>query len=150
MQRTSCLRRHARSLLAAVMLLACAYEAAADTYSGGQLHSPLASIGAGQYSNVGTTVSGIVKIGSGTGTGVEDLYNPTDSELTIPSVSVGSTGYTNVIVTVRTLVSIGSVSGVDTYSGGELHIPRSRWAAQSTTMSSSPSAASLTPAAGCR
>jgi hypothetical protein len=124
MQSTSLLRQHARSVIAALLLLPCATDGfAADTYSAGQLSIPSLSIGNGVYSDVVVTPGSILGVAGGAPNGARDNYNPFDTQLTIPDVTVGTHSYANALVTVGGLVSIGSATGVDTYSGGQLTIP---------------------------
>jgi hypothetical protein len=119
-------RVHARSLLAACLLLICAHGAyGADTYNPAtkQLTMAAVSIGSAIYANMVVTVGSIVTGPTGTAPNASvDIYNPTNGQLTVPSVMLGGTAYFNVIVTVADLVSIGSVTGVDTFNGADLTI----------------------------
>jgi len=118
LQYTSCIYPQARSLAVSVALLVCAAASyGADTYNGAELTSPTVVIGAGTYSNMVVTPSGIVSVHGGAPNGSVDSYDPSSNRLSIPSVVVGTTTYTNVIITVNSLISIGSVSGADTFNG---------------------------------
>jgi 6-phosphogluconolactonase (cycloisomerase 2 family) len=120
------LRRHARSLLGALLLMCCAVQAhGTDSYdpANKQLSIPLVNIGDASYANVVVTVGSIVSGPAGaTANGNTDSYDPASQQLTVQSVVLGSLTYHNVIVTVASLVSIGSVGGADTYDGAHLVI----------------------------
>lgn len=131
MQFTSSLRRQARSLVAALLLVFCAAEAyGADSYSTSAftLTIPSLVIGSATYSTVnitGLNISDIVAIeNNGTPGGNEDTYVPANETLFIPDVTVnsGTNPYTNVTVSTAQLtalqgdrISFGSVNGADTY-----------------------------------
>jgi uncharacterized protein (DUF2141 family) len=121
----SSLRRHARSIFAALLFLFCTCEAwGTDSYIGGQLTIPSVTIGSATFSNMVVTVAGIVIGPNGTGpNGSVDMYNPANNQLTVQSVTVGAKTYYNVVITVGTLISIGGVSGADVYTGTDLIIP---------------------------
>ena len=128
MQFISCLRAHVQSRAAALVFLACAATAHADSYINGVLTLTTLAIGSGTYSNVVISpialgdVDGYTK--GSTRTGSEDSYDPATGRLTIPVITVGNSTFTNVTVTVpaSAVVSIGSVTGADTYAGGNLTI----------------------------
>jgi hypothetical protein len=118
MKYTSYLRRHTRSLITALLLLACTAGAwATDTYSPAnhQLTIPTVAIGNATYSSMVVTVGSILSDPTGISpNGSEDRYNPANQQLTVPAVKVGTSTYYNVVVAVADLVSIGGVTGVDT------------------------------------
>jgi hypothetical protein len=114
---------HARTLVTAVLYLACTCEAyAADMYNGADLWITSIVIGNATYSAMLVTPGTIVSIQGGAPNGSQDSYDPATNQLTIPSVVYGANTYNNVVITVQTLVSIGSVSGADTYVGTTLSV----------------------------
>src|ERR1022692_689163 len=137
MQHTSSLRRQARSLLTALLLLFCAADVLADAYSTSPptLTIPSMVVGGATFSPVvisGLTLADVIAPGpvyGGTPNGSEDTYNIASQTLFIPSVSVNgnATPYANVSVTLANVapsqVRFGSVTGADTYGGGTLNIP---------------------------
>ncbi len=124
MQYTAPQYRHARSLIAALLILVGTAEAyGADTYNGVDLSSPAIAFGTATLFNVVVAPASVVSVQGGTANGSEDSYNPANDELAIPSVVVGGNTYTNVLVKAGSLISVGSVSGADTLTGNELTIP---------------------------
>ena len=136
MRHLSLLRCHARSLLT-VLLLLCAAESQADTYSTAPptLTIPSLAIGGATFSNVvihGLSVADVIApapVLGGTPSGSVDSYNAVSQALFIPSVTVngGATPYANVSVTLAGVapsqVTFGGVAGADTFGGGALSIP---------------------------
>src|ERR1039457_3645880 len=97
MHYTSSLRRQARSVLAALLVLFCAAEAQGfDSYSNiavpPTLTIPSLGIGSATYSTVmipGITIGDVVGIdNNGIPAGSEDTYTPSNQHLFIPSVTV--------------------------------------------------------------
>jgi hypothetical protein len=114
------LRRHARSVTAALVLLLCNAAAWADNYdpSNRKLTIPYLTVGGATYSNVVVTVGGVISGPTGTSaSGSGDVYDPANRKLIIPRVMVGTNPYYNVVGTVSGLVAIGSVPGADNYDG---------------------------------
>ena len=128
MQFTSHLRRTARTLTGASLLLAFGTAAYATDNYNAQTHQvtiPTVAVGSNTLTNVVATVGSIVTAPSGTSAnGSVDSYNPTNQQLTVQSVLVGSTNYYNVVVTLASQppATIGGATNVDTYAGGQLTI----------------------------
>jgi uncharacterized repeat protein (TIGR03803 family) len=145
MRHTSYLRGHARSLLPALLILACSFEAGAqgtpDTYdpTNDELSAPVIGDGNVQLNNVVLTIGELISGPTGNfPDGTEDFYAPSNNEVTVQTVTVGTnsagkagpnsfpnagtTTYYNVVAKVKGLVSIGSVSGADTYTPPNLSI----------------------------
>ena len=119
------LREKSRSIMAALVFLACNGAAWADTYDpvSRQLFIPAVSVGAATFTYLTVTVTGLVRGPTGTaGIGDLDSYDTASGQLTIRRLSVGLKDYYNVVVTVGDVVSFWSAFGSDTYSG-TLSIP---------------------------
>jgi hypothetical protein len=113
------------SRLAALLLLATGAAAfATDTYNGGALSIPSATVGGATFTNLVVTVQNVLAGPTGAVPGGSaDSYNPVNNQLTIPSVRVGAMTYYNVVVSVGSLISAQGVAGADTYDGTHLTLP---------------------------
>jgi hypothetical protein len=124
---SSSVRRPARSILAALLLLVGACSAyGADTYDASNKQLTISSvvIGSATYSNMVVRIGAVVSGPTGTSpNGSGDTYNPANAQLTVRTVMLGNATFYNVVATVTGLVTIGSVAGADSYDGTDLTIP---------------------------
>ena len=92
---------------------ACAWAAQAhaiDSFDGSHLSVPMVDVNGTVYTNVVTSVGGIVSVESGTPRGNFDSYDIGTGRLFIPAVVFGSSTFTNVTVSV-TLANVTHVGG---------------------------------------
>jgi len=99
-----------RTGLVAAAIVCCGNALAMDFYDGAHLTIPMVSAGGTIYTNVVTSVAGIVSVEMGTPRGNFDSYNLGTGQLFIPAVSYGGQTYTNVTVTVA-LANVTHVGG---------------------------------------
>jgi hypothetical protein len=122
------LRRKARSIMVALMCLAC--SSAVWAWGGkydpvtGVLTADSVTLGGAVYTGMQVTIGDIASGPAGTfENGLVYSYDTASGQLTVPVVDVGDARYYNVVATIGSLVSPGQVGGADTYDGTHLAIP---------------------------